>query len=407
MKDKLQQFEMKEPEVVFSWSDQETEARGWVVINSLRNGAAAGGTRMRKGLNKREVVSLAKTMEVKFTVAGPPIGGGKSGIDFDPQDPRKAGVLNRWYKAIKPLLKSYYGTGGDLNVDEINEVIPITKKCGVLFPLEGVVKGHFQSEKQGCLKKINQLELGVDKPAKNKDFTPVCDTYKIGDLATGYGVGESIKHFYAIYGGSLKNKRAIIQGWGNVGSAAAYYLAKNEAKVVGIIDKRGGLINTEGFTFKEITNLFLNKKKNKLSAKNMLSFEEVNDRIWKMGAEVFIPAAASRLVTKEQVESMILGGLEVISSGANVPFADEEIFYGPTAEYADSKTTVLPDFISNCGMARTFSYLMEEQIKITDEAIFNSISSCIKEAVQAVYNKNKDKKYFTKTALDLALNQLL
>ena len=90
-----------------------------------------------------------------------------------------------------------------------------------------------------------------------------------------------------------------------------------------------------------------------------------------------------------------------------MPFADEEIFYGPTAEYADSKTTVLPDFISNCGMPRTFSYLMEENIKITDEAIFNSISSCIKEAVQAVYNKNKDKKYFTKTALDLALNQLL
>ena len=90
-----------------------------------------------------------------------------------------------------------------------------------------------------------------------------------------------------------------------------------------------------------------------------------------------------------------------------MPFADEEIFYGPTAEYADSKTTVLPDFISNCGMPRTFSYLMEENIKITDEAIFNSISSCIKEAIHSIHNKNKDKKYFTKTALDLALNQLL
>ena len=42
---------------------------------------------MRKGLNKHEVVSLAKTMEVKFTVAGPAIGGAKSGINFDPKDP--------------------------------------------------------------------------------------------------------------------------------------------------------------------------------------------------------------------------------------------------------------------------------------------------------------------------------
>ena len=48
---------------------------------------------MRQELNKREVESLAKTIEVKFTVPGPAIGGAKSGINFDPQDPRKRGVF--------------------------------------------------------------------------------------------------------------------------------------------------------------------------------------------------------------------------------------------------------------------------------------------------------------------------
>ena len=80
------------------------------MINSLRGGSAGGGTRMRKGLDKREVESLAKTMEVKFSVSGPPIGGAKSGINFDPSDPRKKGVLERWFAAVMPLLKSYYGT---------------------------------------------------------------------------------------------------------------------------------------------------------------------------------------------------------------------------------------------------------------------------------------------------------
>ncbi len=55
---------------------------------------------------------------VPQTVSGPPIGGAKSGINFNPNDPRKKGVLERWYHAVSPLLKSYYGTGGDLNVDE-------------------------------------------------------------------------------------------------------------------------------------------------------------------------------------------------------------------------------------------------------------------------------------------------
>ena len=86
------------------------------MINSLRGGAAGGGSRMRKGLDMNEVLSLAKTMEVKFSVSGPAIGGAKSGINFDPNDPRKKGVLERWYKAVSPLLKNYYGTGGDLKV---------------------------------------------------------------------------------------------------------------------------------------------------------------------------------------------------------------------------------------------------------------------------------------------------
>ena len=110
MEELLEKFESKKPEIVFEWSDPETEAEGWVVINSLRGGAAGGGTRMRKGLDKREVESLAKTMEVKFTVSGPAIGGAKSGINFDPNDPRKPGVLMRWFAAVKPLLNIVFST---------------------------------------------------------------------------------------------------------------------------------------------------------------------------------------------------------------------------------------------------------------------------------------------------------
>src|SRR6187402_480939 len=118
MKDLLKKFENKAPEIIFNWKDAETEAEGWTVINSLRGGAAGGGTRMRKGLDLQEVISLAKTMEIKFEVSGPPIGGAKSGINFDPKDPRKEDVLKRWFNAVIPLLKHYYGTGGDLNIDE-------------------------------------------------------------------------------------------------------------------------------------------------------------------------------------------------------------------------------------------------------------------------------------------------
>ena len=47
MKELLKKYEEKAPEIVFHWNDPETEAEGWTVINSLRGGAAGGGTRMR------------------------------------------------------------------------------------------------------------------------------------------------------------------------------------------------------------------------------------------------------------------------------------------------------------------------------------------------------------------------
>lgn len=409
MKDLLEKFENKHPEIIFQWQDAETEAKGWVVINSLRGGAAGGGTRMRVGLDQHEVTSLAKTMEVKFTVSGPPIGGAKSGINFDPNDPRKAGVLKRWYEAVTPLLKHYYGTGGDLNVDEIHEVIPITEDCGVWHPQEGVFNGHFQPREAQKINRIGQLRQGVLKAIEDEKFSPdVSKKFVVADMITGYGVAESVKHYYKIYGGELEGKRVIVQGWGNVGSAAAYYLAQDGAKIVGIIDRVGGLINTDGFSIDEIRTLFINKDGNALNSPNMLSFNEVNDKIWDLQAEVFIPCAASRLITQDQVDRMINTGIEVIAAGANVPFADPGIFFGPIADYTDEKISVIPDFISNCGMARVFGYLMGNDLeKIEDGEIFNDTSNIIREALVKTHQKNNSKTKIAKTAFEIALKQLI
>ena len=387
MNELLSKFENKLPEIVFEWRDQETEAEGWVVINSLRGGAAGGGTRMRKGLNKREVESLAKTMEVKFTISGPPIGGAKSGINFDPNDPRKEGVLKRWFAAVSPLLKFYYGTGGDLNVDEIHEVIAMTEEAGIWHPQEGVFNGHFKPNEASKINRIGQLRNGVVKVIENPEYSPdVVKKYKVADMITGYGVAQAIHHYYDIWGGNYKEKRAVIQGWGNVGAAAGYYLAQMGVKIVGIIDREGGLLNQEGFSLEEIRSLFVNRKGNQLNSEGMISFEEVNKGIWDLDFEIFIPAAASRLITKDQVDRMIETELEVISCGANVPFNDPEIFFGETGLYADENLSVIPDFIANCGMARVFAYLMEGGVALTDEAIFGDTSEIIRKGLQTVYD---------------------
>ena len=410
MKDLLKKYENKPPEIVFNWKDPETEAEGWAVINSLRGGAAGGGTRMREGLDMNEVLSLAKTMEIKFTVSGPPIGGAKSGINFNPNDPRKKGVLERWYKAVAPLLKSYYGTGGDMNVDEIFEVIPITEDAGVWHPQEGVFNGHFKPTEADKINRIGQLRLGVIKALESEAYSP--DPYRkytVADMITGFGVAEAVRHYYDIFGGNVRGKRAIVQGFGNVGAAAAFYFSKMGVKVVGILDRQGGVINEDGFTFEDIKKLFLSKKGNLLFSPSLkvLSYEEINEQIWDLPAEIFAPCAASRLINKNQVSRIIDTGLEVISSGANVPFADQEIFFGPIMEYADGKVSLIPDFISNCGMARVFAYFMEKRVAVDDELIFNDTSDTIRKAILNIFKKNPSGTNVSRTAFEIALKQLI
>ena len=107
------------------------------------------------------------------------------------------------------------------------------------------------------------------------------------------------------------------------------------------------------------------------------------------------------------MERLIAAGLEVVSSGANVPFADPEIFFGPIAKYVDENVALLPDFIANCGMARVFGYLMQKEVEISDDAIFSDVSNIIGGALKKVYDLNPAKTNITRTAFEIALKELL
>ena len=102
------------------------------------------------------------------------------------QTTSKDGVLRCWYKAVYPLLKNYYGTGGDLNVDQKKEVIPITSELGILHPQEGVLNGHYQPGDFAKARKIKQLQDGVSLSVTSEELLPKgSDSMKVGDMITG------------------------------------------------------------------------------------------------------------------------------------------------------------------------------------------------------------------------------
>lgn len=402
----LKTYLEKKPEIILEWSDKESEAKGWLVINSLKGGAAGGGTRMRKGLTKAEVEDLAKTMEIKFSVCGPSIGGAKSGIDFDPADPRKKEVLQRWFRAIRPLLKSYYGTAGDLNIDEKTEVSPLLNNLGIIHPQEGVLEGHFKYNPALKQKTLERLKQGCELYVQSDLYSPEpkSKNYTVIDLITGYGVFQSIAIFYQLFKHqSIQNKKVFIQGWGNVGAAAGWYLSKAGAQINVIQDKEGYVVNKNGFSFEEITRFMNEKINNTLQDEHKIQGSFPLELLSELQIEIFVPAAASKLVKSDFVDALISNNLELISCGANVPFLEDGNIYGLLSKEIDQSVSLIPDFIANCGVARLFSYLMENEGPVDEEAIFQDVSQTIFKALSSIHGHGSQLNHITQRAWETYL----
>ena len=396
--DRLKKYSEKEPEISFHWKDIFSSARGFLVINSLRGGAAGGGTRVHENININEVTALAKIMEIKFALSGPAIGGAKSGIRLDPADPNKYAVLERWYKAIKPLIRDYYGTGSDMNTD-IHRINSLLHKMGIQNSQQGIIHAVTNSNSKLSKQAYNNMEI------LKKDVDILGQKIKLAELVTGYGVAYSVTSYYKQKGQDIVDKKVFIQGVGNVGAATAYYLKTSGASIIAVSDRDAAIIREQGLSEIEISNTLKHRRiLNVLD--NNLTHEEFNNKLPNLNIDIFVPAAGSNVVSKELIDMLNDNGLEVTCCGANHPFIEPEYCYGLCSQYIDSKTALIPDFLANMGMARTFYKLMTSNTSdVTIEKIFTDIRKIIEQSVSNSYALNNGK-LITASIYDLALSNI-
>lgn len=397
---KYRSFYQRPPAIVVEWHDDKTDAVGWLCIDSLRGGAAGGGTRMRAGGTREEAIFLAKTMGVKFRACGPEIGGGKSVIRFNAAAPLevKHGVLERWYRHIGPYLKTCYGTGGDVGVDEVSEATAITERVlGLRHVQEGIARGHNWSDSEGPDPKIARLKHGVEAIVRLSDLPGprTGGAWMVADVVTGLGVAKSIEAYYRLRNQSLAGQRVIIEGFGAVGAFAGYYLEKQGALTISTSTRNadGTIRVVQSSKGIDCTKLILAREGTNLPAK----FEGATvldtasgDELLNLPADIYIPAAASHTTTATRLRIMQKAGIKVVSCGANNPFAydkdkervadwvDDQL---ALMREADKHFAILPDFIANCGMARVFHYLMRAGGKPEADAILSDASALIESRV--------------------------
>ncbi|MGH7502321.1 MAG: Glu/Leu/Phe/Val dehydrogenase dimerization domain-containing protein [Longimicrobiales bacterium] len=393
-------------EFVVAWVDAPTGARAWLVINSSRGGAAGGGTRMRAGLSVREVTYLAKAMELKFALSEPPIGGAKTGIDFDPDDARKQDVLERWYRTVAPLLRDRYGTGGDLNVDEALDVLPAFARLGLEHPQEGVIRGHVRPNDDEYRAIMERMEAGVVAPLDG-GLGVVGLELSVADTITGYGLAAAVRRYYERSGRPFEGARVLLEGFGNVGASCALHLARSGARIVSIRDAFSTFHDPVGLDASGVEDLFRRRRNKMLPAEDARTRASGDGAVFWQPADVFVCAAISQSVTRETLDRLEACGVRMIAAGANQPFREAKIGSTRVAQHADRRFTVLADILSNMGMARVFSYLMQKDARPAARSIFDAVERTIVETVDEVIERTRgaDRALLAAT-LGLALDRI-
>lgn len=400
-------FLERPPECVLEWNDPDSGARGWLVQNSLRGGAAGGGTRMRVGLDREEVVYLAKVMELKFAVSGPPIGGAKAGLDFDPRDPRKADVLRRWFEHIRPLLEERFGTAGDLNVDAGREVGPLAREVGLRHPQEGILRGHFGLSGPTLDRRLEAMSAGLHRAVQGR-LGLAGSGLRVGDLVTGYGVARAALRLLELGGRSPEEVRVLMEGFGNVGGAAALYLGRAGARIVGIVDAEGGRISEEGFDTDALEDLLLRRSGGLLPR----DFPEERLReearhFHEIDADVFVCAASSGTLDEDAVARLAERGVDTVVCGANRPFAASGPGDVSLERETDERFAVLADVITNCGAACAFAHQMAREEPATAEELFGAVDETVTGAVDEVVERaGATDRHLLSGALEMTLERI-
>lgn len=202
--------EAQKPAFTVSLNGSGGSLKGWVVVDSLYDGLAMGGTRMTTGVTEEEVAGLARDMTHKFTLAGLPIGGAKAGIASDGSNREE--TFRTFGRTVKPLLHGGIHLGIDMGVTPADRA--------VFFDEAGYDPRY----------RLGAPDMPIDWRTY---YEPLID-------CTGHGVGvAAITALEA--SGRTESARVVVQGFGAVGRAVATFLEDRGHVIVGVADIEGTL----------------------------------------------------------------------------------------------------------------------------------------------------------------------
>lgn len=202
-------------------------------------------------------------------------------------------------------------------------MVPITEDLGALHPQEGIVVGHFKPTEGQKINIIGQLRYGCTKSVEDTDFVPEGDSahHAVADLITGYGVAESVRDsLTSSTTAKSPAKKPLSTGPGNVASAVACYLAKEGVRIVGIIDREGGMLRPDGMTLEEVKVLFILRRQPAQSCSTYCPSRSSTKKSGTGRRYIYPRRSLQTRDPQNKRDALLAGGIEVIACGRQRAF---------------------------------------------------------------------------------------
>lgn len=349
---------------------------GHRVQHNTTRGPSKGGIRFHPNVTLDEVKALASWMTWKCATVGIPYGGAKGGITCNPKE-MSQGELERMTRRYASEISLIIGPEKDIPAPDVYTNaqtmawIMDTYSMNKGYAVPGVVTGK-------------PLALGGSL-GRNEATAQGC-VYIIEEAAKKLGI-------------DLKTATAVIQGYGNAGSIAAYLLHDLGVKIIAVSDSRGGILNTQGFDPRKV----LEFKNQTGSVVGFPGTESIsNEEILNLKCDVLVPAALENCITLKNAVKINAKIVAEAANGPTTPGADEILF--------DRKIVVLPDILANAGGVTVsyFEWVQNVQELYWDiEDVNSRLKKIMTRSFNDVYAIHKDKRInMRKAAYVLAVGRV-
>ena len=319
------------------WIDDKDEIqinRGFRVQFNSAIGPYKGGLRFHPSVNLSIIKFLGFEQIFKNSLTGLPIGGGKGGSDFDPKGKSDREIM-RFCQSFMTELYRHIGPDTDVPAGDIGVG---GREIGYLY---GQYKRIRNANNQGVL------------TGKGLTFG--------GSLArteaTGYGLVYFVEEMLKEAGKTIKGKRVVVSGSGNVAIYAVQKAQSLGAKVVAMSDSNGYIVDEEGIDvelIQQIKEVERKRIKEYVDRRPCAKYFE-GKGIWNIKADVVLPCATQNDINLDDAKKIVENGTFAVGEGANMPCTNEAVEY-----FLEKGVLLAPAKAANAGGVATSALEMSQ-----------------------------------------------